>query len=266
MFFLGITMKKHHDLLLVKLPKHVKKYIKHLEQVRSDFVANVSHELRTPLTVIQGYLETLIKDEHTNKETLHKIFMQMYQHSIRMADIIEDLLLLSHLESDDHPSEEKNDILVDDILKNLLIDAKKISGDKMHKLTLKADTNVVMKGSEKELRSLFSNIIVNAIKYTPSQGKITIEWYRDGEGCGVFKVSDTGIGVAKEHIPRITERFYRVDKARSRERGGTGLGLAIVKHVLLRHDGELEIESVLEQGSVFICRFPHDRIASKLMA
>jgi len=253
-------MKKHNDLLIQKLPKPVKTYIKHLEQVRSDFVANVSHELRTPLTVIQGYLETLIKEESTNKKTLNKIFQQMYQHSIRMADIIEDLLLLSHLEGDDHPTEEKNDIVVADILKNLLIDAKNISGEKMHKISLKVETKIVMRGSESELRSLFSNIIVNAIKYTPDQGRINIEWFCDNEGRGIFKVSDTGIGIAKEHIPRITERFYRVDKARSRERGGTGLGLAIVKHVLLRHDAELEVESVLEKGSDFRCCFPKKRI------
>jgi two-component system phosphate regulon sensor histidine kinase PhoR len=255
-------MKKNNDSQLQKLPKTVKTYIKHLEQVRSDFVANVSHELRTPLTVIQGYLETLIKGENINKKSLPKIFMQMYQHSIRMADIIEDLLLLSHLESDDHLTEEKNDIRVADLLKTLVVDAKNISGEKKHKITLKADARVGINGSESELRSLFSNIIVNAIKYTPSKGQIMIEWFRDESGQGVFRVSDTGIGIAKEHLPRITERFYRVDKARSRERGGTGLGLAIVKHVLLRHDGELEVVSTVDKGSIFICRFPMSRVTS----
>ena len=262
-FFLGQMMKKQNELRLGKLPRLVKDYIKHLEQVRSDFVANVSHELRTPLTVIQGYLETLINNKHPDKKTLNKIFTQMYQHSIRMADIIEDLLLLSHLESEDHPSDEKKGIVIADILKTIKLDAKNLSGEKKHRISLRANAYVLMNGSENELRSLFSNLIVNAIKYTPDQGHIHIEWGSDPHGRGIFRVSDTGIGIAKEHLPRVTERFYRVDKARSRERGGTGLGLAIVKHVLLRHAGQLEIESVPDKGSTFTCIFPADRIIHK---
>ncbi|OGT35748.1 MAG: two-component sensor histidine kinase [Gammaproteobacteria bacterium RIFCSPHIGHO2_12_FULL_37_14] len=253
-------MKKHSDPHLKKLPKLVKNYIEHLEQVRSDFVANVSHELRTPLTVIQGYLETLIENKLPDKKTLNKIFIQMYQHSFRMADIIEDLLLLSHLESEDHLSDERKGIKVADILKTIKLDAKNLSGEKQHKINLKADARVLLNGAESELRSLFSNIIVNAIKYTPNKGSIHIEWYGDSHGQGIFRVADTGIGIAKEHLPRITERFYRVDRARSRERGGTGLGLAIVKHVLLRHHGQLEIESVPDKGSTFTCVFPKERI------
>jgi len=256
-------MKKNSNLSSTKLPKSIKAYIRHLEQVRSDFVANVSHELRTPLTVIQGYLETLIKSERYDKKVLQKIFIQMYQHSVRMADIIEDLLLLSHLESDDHFTDEKNMISVSDILTTLCIDAKSISGNKLHHITLKTEPTLFLSGSESELRSLFSNIIVNAIKYTPSKGDILIQWYGDHLGRGIFKVTDTGIGIAREDMPRVTERFYRVDKARSRERGGTGLGLAIVKHVLLRHDGELYIESVLDKGSTFTCVFPASRIVIK---
>ncbi|VVC76388.1 Phosphate regulon sensor protein PhoR [Aquicella siphonis] len=256
-------MSRHNDLHLKKLPKAVKNYIRHLEQVRSDFVANVSHELRTPLTVIQGYLEALIKNDPSENEVLNRIFVQMYQHSLRMADIIEDLLLLSHLESEDHPVEEKNDIHVAEILKMLCVDAKNISGDKKHKIRLDADEELHISGSESELRSLFSNLIVNAVKYTPSGGSIQIEWRRDEQGRGCFSVADTGIGIAKEHLPRITERFYRVDKARSRERGGTGLGLAIVKHVLLRHGAEMSIESVVEQGSRFTCLFPMERMTAR---
>ncbi|CAM3013448.1 sensor histidine kinase [Legionella steigerwaltii] len=252
-------MQKNREIPLNNLPKSVKTYIKHLEQVRSDFVANVSHELRTPLAVIHGYLETLIHNDNY-EISYKKIFLQMHQHSIRMADIIDDLLLLSHLESDDHFSDEKIKINVAETLKTLCIDAKNISGEKQHKITLKAMSNVFITGSENQLRSLFSNIIVNAIKYTPDKGSITVEWYLDEKGRGVFKVTDTGIGIAKENIPRITERFYRVEKARSRERGGTGLGLAIVKHVLLRHDAELQIESVFEKGSIFTCIFPTNRI------
>lgn len=252
-------MKKKNELGLTRLPASVKEYIKHLEQVRSDFVANVSHELRTPLTVIQGYLEALIQSERLEKKSLNKIFLQMYQHSIRMAEIIEDLLLLSHLEHDEPLAEDKAHISIYDMLKVLCIEAKNISGKKKQKIILKANKQVFLEGSKNELRSLFSNLIINAIKYTPSQGKITIEWYSDNLGRAIFKVSDTGIGIAKEHIPRITERFYRVDKARSRESGGTGLGLAIVKHVLLRHHAELQVDSVVDEGSTFTCLFPADK-------
>ena len=254
-------MSTHNIIDFEKLPQEVKDYIHHLEQVRSDFVANVSHELRTPLTVIRGYLEALIHHEPPETEMLAKIYTQMYQQSLRMADIIEDLLLLAHLEGEDHPVDEKKDIPVKDILQALCLDAKNIGGDKNHHITLNADEKLFLSGSENELRSLFSNIIVNAVKYTPAGGSITIDWYRGKDGAAYFSVSDTGIGIARKHIPRITERFYRVDKARSRERGGTGLGLAIVKHVLLRHDGRLQIESEVGKGSKFTCVFPADKLS-----
>ena len=251
-------MSTHNIIDFDKLPEEVKAYIHHLEQVRSDFVANVSHELRTPLTVIRGYLEALIHHEHADTEMLNKIYSQMHQQSLRMADIIEDLLLLAHLEGEDPPVEEKKDIAVKDMLQALCLDAKNISGDKKHNITLHADENLFLSGSENELRSLFSNIIVNAVKYTPALGSITVDWYRDKNNA-YFSVTDTGIGIAKEHIPRITERFYRVDKARSRTRRH-GLGLAIVKHVLLRHDATLQIESEIGKGSKFTCVFPAHRI------
>ena len=140
-------------------------------------------------------------------------------------------------------------------METLCVDAENISKDKQHSIVLDADPNLQIHGSEEELKSLFSNIIINAVRYTPAQGTIKIKWYCDDNNA-VFSVSDTGIGIAQEHIPRITERFYRADKARSRESGGTGLGLAIVKHVLLRHQGELLIESEPGQGSTFTCTFP----------
>jgi two-component system phosphate regulon sensor histidine kinase PhoR len=254
-------MSKQNNINLDTLPQEVKDYIRHLEQVRSDFVANVSHELRTPLTVIRGYLETLINHKNPDKKILNRIFIQMYQQSLRMADIIEDLLLLAHLESEDHTIDENKDVVVKDILQALCMDAKNISGEKKHKISLNADAGLFICGSESELRSLFSNLIVNAVKYTPAGGRINIDWRRDQNGYGHFSVTDTGIGISSEHIPRITERFYRVDKARSRERGGTGLGLAIVKHVLLRHDGKLQIESEIGKGSKFTCIFPAARIS-----
>ena len=248
-------MKKSNKLNLKPLPKAVREHINQLERIRRDFVANISHELRTPLTVIRGYLETLLKKKNPGIKSYQKIFSQMYKYSARMKAIIDDLLLLSCLESDDHLPEEKVNMVISEILKTLCADAKRISGEKQHSIKLEADANLYIRRSEEELKSLFSNIIINAVKYTPAKGRIHVKWYLDNE-YAVFSVSDTGIGIAKEHIPRITERFYRVDKARSRESGGTGLGLAIVKHVLMRHHGDLHIESELGKGSTFTCRFP----------
>ncbi len=249
-------MKNEIELLFKDLPKTVKSHIKHLERVRRDFIANVSHELRTPLTVIHGYLEVLLNED----ESLHpwkKIFTQMYQHSIRMEKIIDDLLLLSRLESEDQPMEVKRHINIAKILELLYADAKMISGNKNQHITLKVNKNIFLDGSEEQLKSLFSNLIINAIKYTPNNGHIKIEWYQKN-GNAIFKISDNGIGISQEHIPRITERFYRIDKSRSRDSGGTGLGLSIAKHVLVNHQGKLFVESKLGKGSIFTCVFPHE--------
>ena len=248
-------MKKEIEPLLEKLPESIKTHIKHLERVRRDFIANVSHELRTPLTVIHGYLEVLLKEDLDETGDLKKIFNQMYQHSIRMERIIDDLLLLSRLENEENPVEIKQQINVPKILELLSIDAKMIGGNKNQEIILDIDKTLFLEGAEEELKSLFSNLITNAVKYTPDKGTIKIEWYTEN-GNSIFKVSDNGIGIAKEHLPRVTERFYRVDKGRSRENGGTGLGLAIAKHVLAHHHGQLLIESELGKGSVFSCVFP----------
>jgi two-component system phosphate regulon sensor histidine kinase PhoR len=257
-----MMMKKHLEKIqeysLNSPPESLKSYIKHLEMMRRDFVANASHELRTPLTVIKGYLEALLKQDSEQYTPLKKIFLQMHQHSTRMVNIIEDLLLLSRLEIDEFPAEE-HDINIAEMLKMLCSEAKNFSGDRKHKITLKARHDILLSGADSELRSLFSNIIINAIKYTPEKGKIDIRWYRDRKNRGIFEVSDTGIGIAKKYIPRLTERFYRVDKGRSRESGGTGLGLAIVKHVLLRHQSDMLVESQIGKGSKFTCVFPASR-------
>lgn len=250
-------MKLADKELLETLPEPVLAHIKHLERVRRDFVANVSHELRTPLTVIHGYLETLLEQEKNN-ETKQAIFQQMYHHSIRMARLIEELLLLSRLENDEQFTNPQTTVDVATLLKELTEDAKSVSGAQQHNIHCSVDEKLMLVGAEDELKSLFSNLIYNAVKYTPSGGDITINWYKQN-GQAVFAVTDTGIGIAKKHIPRITERFYRVDKARSRESGGTGLGLAIVKHVLIRHDGELAITSEVNKGSTFTCFFPIER-------
>lgn len=255
------TSKKTMHQLSQDLPGEVKSHIERLERVRQDFVANVSHELRTPLTVIRGYLETLLMQEHEATDALKKIFMQMHEHSVRMESIIDDLLFLSRLENEEQHFEMKKSINIANMLKTLCFDAKKVSGERQHEITLDADTSVLLDGYEDELKSLFSNIIINAVKYTPEQGKITVAWGKKS-GKAIFSVTDTGIGIAKKHIPRITERFYRVDKGRSRASGGTGLGLAIAKHVLLHHHGELKISSRIGSGSTFSCIFPKKLTAS----
>lgn len=255
-------MKDKIHIDIKKLPTDVKDYIDHLERVRRDFVANVSHELRTPLTVIRGYLETLINQATDETQPWQKIFSQMYQHSNRMERLIEDLLLLSHLESSEQKTKLQETIAVYELLDNLVEDARGISKEQQHSIILHADNKLQIIGIEDELKSLFLNLIINAIKYTPANGQITVKWYANQDNA-VFEVIDNGIGIAKKHIPRLTERFYRVDKARSRESGGTGLGLAIVKHVLIRHQGELKIKSNLGKGSTFTCIFPKERFVIK---
>lgn len=223
-----------------------------LDKMRQDFVANVSHELRTPLTVIHGYLETLL-DQTDDDHPWHEILMQMYQQSENMEKLVADLLLLARLETD-QPTIDKAPVAVASMLKNICEEAKVLSGDKQHQFNLELDYELNISGQERELRSAFSNIIFNAVNYTPANGNITVKWYCDGNKIKLA-VTDTGIGIEQKHIPRLTERFYRVDKARSRSKGGTGLGLAIIKHVLLRHHAQLQIESEVSKGSTFTCVF-----------
>lgn len=229
--------------------------IHHLERMRQDFVANVSHELRTPLTVIHGYLETLLELDLSEIPTPKKIFEQIYQQSIRMERLVEDLLLLSRLDNDLTENEKLQTVLVPALLKSIAEEAKVLSGKNKHHIQLTTDENLTIFGIDNELRSIFSNIIFNAINYTPPKGHIDVKWYRKNN-YAYFEVIDTGIGIAKEHVDRVTERFYRVDQDRSRKTGGTGLGLAIVKHALLRHKAQLKIESALGKGSKFTCIFP----------
>jgi two-component system phosphate regulon sensor histidine kinase PhoR len=233
--------------------KEIENRLNLLERVRQDFVANVSHELRTPLTVLQGYLETLL--DQSKNASQKKIFEQMQAQAFRMQKLVEDLLLLSRLEGDS-PDEEKFKLIdVSHLLKQIVHEAEVLSNTKKHHFSLEIDATLKISGLENELRSLFSNIIFNAVNYTPAKGNITIRWYKQ-DNHAIFEVADTGIGIAPQHINRITERFYRVDRDRSRESGGTGLGLAIAKHVLLRHEGELKIESIVGHGSRFLCLFP----------
>lgn len=227
--------------------------IHQLEQMRKDFVANVSHELRTPLTVICGYLETLLDNVEEVNPRWVRALQQMQQQGGRMQTLLNDLLLLAKLEATDYPSDNQP-VDVPTLLQSIKNDAQALSGSKNQQITLDLESDYSLKGSEAELRSAFSNLIFNAVKYTPAEGKVRIRWWADGRGAHL-SVQDSGIGIDSKHIPRLTERFYRVDSSRASNTGGTGLGLAIVKHVLLRHRATLEINSVPGKGSVFICNF-----------
>lgn len=232
--------------------------IKHLEQVRQDFVANVSHELRTPLTVINGYLENIIDSDAACVDRWGKVLEQMQGQSRRMTRIVEDLLLLSRLDVNEN-AETRNSVAVPNILMSLKEQAQVLSAEHRHHFAVDVDTSLWLLGNEKVLHSIFANLIFNAVQYTPSAGSITIRWYQadtDPETGAIFEVRDTGIGIAPQHISRLTERFYRVDPGRSRAAGGTGLGLAIVSHALQRHQGRLEIESKPGVGSCFRAIFP----------
>ncbi|HEY7840733.1 MAG TPA: phosphate regulon sensor histidine kinase PhoR [Gammaproteobacteria bacterium] len=229
-----------------------------INKMRRDFIANASHELRTPLTVIAGYLESFDEDpDNCPPEWAGKI-AQMRMQATRMQRLIEDLLRLSSLET--APDQDlREEVPVRDLLGAIHREAVTLDGDGGHRFSLDVDPTLWLRGSQRDLYSAFSNIVFNAVQHTPGSGEIFIKWRRDAGGA-VLEVSDTGEGIAPEHIPRLTERFYRVDKSRSRSRGGTGLGLAIAKHALARHEAELEISSELGTGSTFICRFPADRV------
>ena len=228
------------------------------DTMRRDFIANVSHELRTPLTVVGGFLETLSDTEGMVADGVRNYFDIMIDQTGRMRRIIEDLLTLSTIESNaDAP--EDTVIEMSSLLKMILNDAKGLSHGK-HKIHLEADKNLNILGSQEELLSAFSNLVSNAIRYTPERGDIFINWQLREEQA-VFSVCDTGIGIEQQHIDRLTERFYRVDRGRSRDTGGTGLGLAIVKHILNRHKAKLEITSEFGVGSTFSIIFPNSRIA-----
>ena len=227
-----------------------------LEQIRKDFVANVSHELRSPLTVVVGYLETLTDDEQAPERWQRPLDL-MSQQANRMSLIVEDLLRLSRIEHSPGAA-PKNAMAIAEMLEGVRNDALGLS-ENTHRIHLEAESGPRLLGDYNELYSAFANLVFNAIQYTPDGGDIWLRWKHSDEGA-VLEVEDTGIGVEEHHLPRLTERFYRVDKARSREVGGTGLGLAIVKHVLMRHDATLEVRSQLDVGSTFICRFPTSRL------
>lgn len=232
-----------------------------LENMRRDFVANVSHELRTPLTVIRGYIETLIDGEDEALQPYNRMLGQVESQAVRMQRIVDDLLMLSRMEAENGDA-RREPVNVPSMLHSLLDDARSVSGVRGHEIIGDCDADLWMLGDGDQLRSAFSNLIINAVKYTPDQGRIQIYWRREN-GRPSFGVMDDGEGIPERDIPRLTERFYRVDVGRSRDSGGTGLGLAIVKHALNRHGSELEIQSRVDEGSHFSCKFPAERIASQ---
>jgi two-component system phosphate regulon sensor histidine kinase PhoR len=229
-----------------------------LERVRKDFVANVSHELRTPLTVISGFVENLQHDGSGCAERWRRPLHLMSQQTTRMQRIVEDLLLLASLEGE-RGIASREPVDVPEMLAEIVEEVQAAAGAEQSRDIVIESDPVRLSGNSLQLRSAFANLVTNATKYTPPGGRIRVRWFADDRG-GVIEVRDTGEGIAPEHIPRLTERFYRVDTGRSREKGGTGLGLAIVKHVLQKHGARLEIESELGRGSCFRCIFPLDRL------
>ena len=232
-----------------------------LLQMRKDFVANVSHELRTPLTVITGYLETLADNGSANEMLWRKAVAQMLLQSRRMETLIKDLIVLSRLES--APEAAAHETI--DLAPMLTIVREEalaaVSEGRDVQIEIDCDRQLLLQGNPNEIHSAINNLVVNAAKYCGDNGRITIRWYRDASAA-YLSVEDNGAGIEAHHIPRLTERFYRVDKSRSIETGGTGLGLAIVKHILVHHQAELRIKSVLGVGSTFTCVFPLNRIPS----
>ena len=235
--------------------------VSQLEEMRKDFVANVSHELRTPLTVINGYLEILAGSGEELDPLTQKAFLEMSSQTQRMQSLIEDLLVLSRIEASSERIYE-NTVDMPAMLRQIKLEADALNKDKGHTIAFHLDEGVKIYGIETELRSACSNLIFNAINYTPPGGHIDVYWSVTKEGVK-FAVKDDGDGIEQRHLSRLTERFYRVDKARSRKTGGSGLGLSIVKHVLNHHNSQLQITSVVGEGSVFFFNFDAEMIASQ---
>jgi two-component system phosphate regulon sensor histidine kinase PhoR len=229
------------------------------DAMRRDFVANVSHELKTPLTVLSGFLETM-RELPLNEAERARYFELMEQQASRMRHIVTDLLVLAQLEGDGKPpSDQMIDMRA--VLRHLQEDAESLSGGR-HKISFDTDEGLTVTGVETEILSALGNLVTNAVRYTPDGGTIRVDWRETG-GNAVFTVTDSGLGIPAADIPRLTERFYRVDRSRSRDTGGTGLGLAIVKHVLQRHDAQLDVKSEEGRGSTFTARFPVFRTARR---
>ncbi len=249
-----VPVAKNQDLILARDVTHLNRLL----SMRQDFVANVSHELRTPLTIIVGYLEA-IDDDELDVATLRRLVGKLNSPTHRMQALVDDLLMLTRLESS--PAPEPGDLTAVDVkllVGSVVDDLAGMAGTR-HQIEQRIPCGLRVRGIEKELHSACTNLVTNAIKYSPQGGRINISWTGAGDSA-TLEVSDEGVGIAPEHISRLTERFYRVDFAGARVRGGTGLGLAIVKHVLKRHNSQLQIESEVGKGSRFYCRFQSDQL------
>jgi len=233
--------------------------LRRVEAVRRDFVANVSHELRTPLTVITGYVESF--EGEAMPEHVREGIDAVDRQSKRMLSIVQDLLMLSKLEMEPPNPDAAEQVNVADLLGGLVGDAERLSGERNHEIVLEADPGLGLKGISAELSSAFGNLVTNAVQHTPPGARIRVSWRRRENGA-VLEVQDNGQGIDQRHLPRLTERFYRVDTSRSRARGGTGLGLSVVKHAVARNGGELSIDSSPGRGSTFRCIFPADRLVA----
>jgi two-component system phosphate regulon sensor histidine kinase PhoR len=229
------------------------------EAMRRDFVANVSHEIRTPLTVLAGFIETMASLPLTEVER-QRVLKLMQQQTDRMQVLVSDLLTLAQLEGSPRPPADRW-VALRGLLQRVEADARTLSNGR-HVLTVASAEAAEIAGTEAELLSAVTNLVTNAVRYTPEGGRISVGWQMRADGSGELEVRDSGIGIAREHLPRLTERFYRVDGSRSRDTGGTGLGLAIVKHVMQRHGGELDIESEPGKGSRFRLVLPAGRVRS----
>ncbi|WP_370261840.1 phosphate regulon sensor histidine kinase PhoR [Limnobacter sp.] len=254
---LSVQLVGYGERQMLVLTRDVTK-VEKLERMRRDFIANVSHELKTPLTVLSGFLETF-RDLPLSAEQQKEYINLMHTQASRMQNLVEDLLALSALESAPNAAESGDVVDLSNAARRTLDDAAQLSAGK-HEISAHIEDGLQTMGNGAEIFSAFSNIATNAVRYTPEGGKISISLRQAendiGRPCVAFVVQDNGIGVSAEHIPRLTERFYRVDRSRSRESGGTGLGLAIVKHVVQRHDGELDIQSRPNAGSTFTILLP----------
>jgi two-component system phosphate regulon sensor histidine kinase PhoR len=251
-------------LQLIPLPRQQKMLvarditeIARVEAMRRDFVANVSHELRTPITVIVGFLEAFEDMPMPDPEQFRKHIPLMREQSDRIRRLVDDLLTLARLESEPEAKDETVDVV--SLARRLASEAETMSQGK-HQVELIVQTHARLIGNTQELYSALANLVSNAVRYTPAGGRIAIRWSASASGEQVFAVQDSGEGIEAQHIPRLTERFYRVDQGRSRSSGGTGLGLAIVKHVLQRHQARLRIESTVGKGSTFSASFPVERV------
>jgi two-component system phosphate regulon sensor histidine kinase PhoR len=227
------------------------------EAMRRDFVANVSHEIRTPLTVLAGFIETMTNLQLTEVER-RRVLVLMTQQADRMSALVGDLLTLAQLEGSPHPAADQW-VAMQPLLSQVEVEARQLSAGR-HTLTFPAQVAMQVAGAQSELLSAITNLVSNAVRYTPQGGRIDVGWDVMADGSGVVTVADTGPGIAREHLPRLTERFYRVEGSRSRDTGGTGLGLAIVKHVVQRHGGELDIRSEPGKGSCFRLVLPAARV------